>query len=382
MLEKIRCKRFIPYFTLTAVVLVSTMVLWLPFLLRFSHWFGLTIPDSNFLYIYKHYDGPLYIIPAKSFYDPTIIKTLRVDVSLAPTYYAAHLPLYPVFIRLFSYVFGYLKSMVLVNLVFTVILAGFFYYFLKYFRVTNRPVWLTAVFLMLPRFLIVRSVGAPESLFLLTVLLSLFFFERKQYWLAGGFGALATMTKSPGVLLFGAYLLVFIEALVKNRQEKILTVNRLGILLIPVGLLAVFGLYYFRYGDFLAYFHSGNNIHLAYPFAVFNAGQPWVGTAWLEDVVFIFFAYILALFSLSQTSHRSWFYFFLIYFIATTFVQHRDISRYSLPLWPLACVAFSRFIGSKKFVLAALIILPAIYFYGWNFLTFNIMPIGEWQPFI
>ncbi|PIP64483.1 hypothetical protein COW96_02250, partial [Candidatus Roizmanbacteria bacterium CG22_combo_CG10-13_8_21_14_all_33_16] len=73
MRENISLKRFIPYFTLTMIVLVSTLILWLPFILRFSHWLGLSISESNFLYIYKHYDGPLYIIPAKSFYDPEII---------------------------------------------------------------------------------------------------------------------------------------------------------------------------------------------------------------------------------------------------------------------------------------------------------------------
>ncbi len=361
----------------------STLVLWLPFLLRFSQWFGLSITDSNFLYIYKHYDGPLYIIPAKSFYDPAIIKTLRVDVSLLPAYYAAHLPLYPMLIRLFSYCLSYLKSMIFVNILFTIILAGFFYYLLKFFKITKKPLLLTTIFLFLPRFLVVRSVGAPESLFIFFILGSLFFFEKKQYLWAGVFGGLASMTKSPGILLFVSYCLVFIEEQVKVKQQKNeFNWQKLSIILIPIGLLLVFIIYYFQFGDFFAYFHSGDNIHLAFPYAVFNASKPWVGTVWLEDIIFIFFMYLLTVLQLKENKQRSFFYFALVYFVATILIQHRDISRYSLPLWPMACIAFERFFTSKKFLIVAIIILPAIFLYGWNFLTYNVMPIGEWQPFL
>lgn len=86
--------------------------------------------------------------------------------------------------------------------------------------------------------------------------------------------------------------------------------------------------------------------------------------------------------TLRNTKHRSFFYFSLVYLIATMFVQHRDISRYSLPLWPMACIAFENFFTSKTFRIAAMILLPAIFLYAWNFLIQNIMPIGEWQPFL
>ncbi|PJB87944.1 hypothetical protein CO083_04340 [Candidatus Roizmanbacteria bacterium CG_4_9_14_0_8_um_filter_34_12] len=400
------------------IVLVSTLILWLPFILRFSHWLGLSISESNFLYIYKHYDGPLYIIPAKSFYDPEIIKTLRVDISLIPGYYAAHLPLYSLFIRIFSYVFGYLKSMIFTNVFFTVILAGFFYYFIRFFQITKKPLLLATIFLFLPRFLVVRSVGAPESLFILLVLVSLFFFEKKNYLFAGVFGGLATMTKSPGILLFFAYLLAIGEQCLKqnnpvnirnpignglpagrqglprsfdvtsgfarddNNAKFAFNWRWFGLIFIPIGLLLVFILYYFQFGDFFAYFKSGDNIHLVFPYAIFNASKSWVGTAWLEDVLFVFFIYILTVITLRNTKHRSFFYFSLVYLIATTFVQHRDISRYSLPLWPMACIAFESFFTSKKFKIAAMILLPAIFLYAWNFFVQNVMPIGEWQPFL
>ncbi len=368
-------KRILPYFTLILIVLGSTLILWLPFLLR--------LMNLSMLDIYRNYDGPLYVIPAKTLYDIDKIdipgKGLIISLPLHAKYFAAHLPLYPLFIRLFSTILGYLKSMVFVNLLFTVFLAWFFYYFVKTLKLTQRPLVLTAVFLILPRFLVVRSVGSPESLFILLTLFSLFFFEKSNYLLAGLTGGLATMTKSPGILLFVAYTYVVIERIIRTRKFDR---RYFYLLLIPLGLLTVFGIYAVQMKDFFAYFHSGDNIHLVYPFSVFNFKVPWVGTPWLEDVLFYFFMYLLAVVILKDIKYRSVFFFSLVFFIAVTFVQHRDISRYSLALWPLACIAFERFFTSKRFLIVLIILLPAIYLYAWNFLLYNLMPIGDMKPFL
>lgn len=269
--------------------------------------------------------------------------------------------------------------MVGVNLLATIGLVLFFYYLLKKFKLTKNPMILASVMLFLPRFLVVRSAGAPESLFMLLILLSLFFFEKNKFWLAGLFGCLATMTKTPGILLFAGYGLVFVERFIR---EKKINWNWLGITLIPLGLFGVFGIYAIQYKDFFAYFHSGDNIHLVFPFSVFDFQKSWVGTAWLEDVLFYYFLYGLSIFYLKDSKYRSFFYFSLIFFIATLFVQHRDISRYSLPLWPIALIAFEKFFTSKKFLLIGIILLPAIFLFAWNFLLYNVMPISDWSPFL
>jgi hypothetical protein len=384
-------RRIFPYLILALIVILSSLVLW---------------KSVGMLTIYKHYDGPLYVVVAKTFYHPQAIEKLHLEMNLSNKYFAAHLPLYPGLIRLISLIrpigeLRYLKSMVLVNLFSTIGLALFFYYFLWKFKITQNPLLLASVLLFLPRFLVIRTVGAPESLFLLLILLSIFFFEKSKFWLAGLFGGLATMTKSPGILLFGGYCLVFAERLFLSfranrsnsnkeiasthsvpRNEVSISWNWLGILLIPLGLLTVFGIYAIQYKDFFAYFHSGDNIHLVFPYSVFNFQKPWVGTAWLEEIIFYYFIYGLTVYTLKKSKFRSLFYFGLVYFIATLFIQHRDISRYSLPLWPLSLIAFEKLFTSKKFYIVFLILLPAIFLYAWNFLTYNVMPIANWAPFM
>lgn len=370
-----------PYLLIIAVVLVSTIVVWLPFLMKSN---GL-----SFLDIYKHYDGPLYVIPAKTFYNPSAIENLHTELKLPVKYFAAHLPLYPVLIRTVKELIqltglsvnglGYLKSMIGVNILATIGLVLFFYYFLNKFKLTKKPMILVLVMLFLPRFLVVRSVGAPESVFILLIITSLFFFEKNKFWLAGLLGGLATMTKAPGILLFAGYGLVFIERLFKVKKFDW---NWLGILLIPIGLLLVFGIYAVQYGDFFAFFHGNASVPMPHIFSAFNWKAKWVGTAWLEDILFYFFIYGTAVVYLKDSKYRSFFYFSLVFFVATTFIQHRDISRYSLPLWPLASIAFEKFFTSKKFLIIFLILLPAIFLYAWNFLPYNVMPISDWAAFL
>lgn len=384
---KFKDLRIPPYFTLLLIVLGSTLIIWLPFLLRVEQWYTLNFKGQTFQTVYKHFDGPLYIISAKSWYKPEEIQKLPVEIPLPPNYFAAHLPLYPAFIRLFAPVLGYLKSMLFVNVLFSVGLAMFFYYFLKKLKLTEHPLALTMIFLFLPRYLVVRTVGSPESLFLLLILASIFFFEKKNYWLAGLFGGISVLAKSPGILLTFAYGLVFLETLIKEKKfAKIFTDGTmwrwLGIILVPTGFLVLCLIYLSQYGDFWAYFNSGDNIHLVAPFAAFNFQQKWVGTAWLEEIVYYFLMYVLTIVFLKDSKYRSFFYFPLVFITATLFVEHRDIARYSLPIWPFACIAFEKFFTSKKFLMAALIILPGIFIYVWNFLLYNVLPIADWTAYL
>ncbi len=372
-------KRLKPYLMIACIVLISTLLLWTPFLLKTPRWFSLNIVNPSFEYIYKNYDGPLYVVVAKTFYNPRAINQLYLELKTSPYYFAAHLPLYPLTIKLFTLVFSYLQSMVLTNLIFTLILACFFFFWVNKEKLSQKPLFLTVVFLFLPRFYIVRSIGAPESLLILLILASLYCFEKEKYLWAGVLGGLATITKVPAILLFPAYGLALGEKFIRLKKIKWQTI---GLFLIPLSLLAVFGLYQKQYCNFFAYFNKESLVPLVFPFSVFNFQKIWVGTAWLEEIIFYFFVYLLALIKMRNFKYRSFFYFILVFFTALTFVQHRDIARYALPLWPLTCIAFNKFFTSKEFKLASIILFPAICLYAWNYLVFNILPISNWQAFL
>ena len=72
-MEKLYIK-FKPYVFLATIVLLSTFILWLPFLLKSNNWFGLKINNPGFQTIVQNFDGPLYVIPAKTLYNVDMIS--------------------------------------------------------------------------------------------------------------------------------------------------------------------------------------------------------------------------------------------------------------------------------------------------------------------
>lgn len=371
------------------VCLASTALIWLPFFSRLSSFWKIPLPAEGMATIMKNFDGLYYVVIAKSFYNPQIIKSL-VPFNLPVVYYAAHFPLYPLLIRIGGLFINHLWSMLSISVVASLLSAFVFYLFLKEFKLSKEPLWLTIIFLLFPvRWLIVRSVGSPEPLFILFLLTSFYFFKKQNWWFAGIFGALAQLTKPPGVLLFisfGIYLLWQNWQAIK--ENWIQELNRLikiyyPLLLIPLVLLVVSLYYLYIYSDFFAYFHSGDNIHLFWPpLQVFNATAAWVGSYWLEEVIYIYLLGILGVIYLFKQKKYDLGIFTAVFFYTTLFISHRDISRYSLPMFPFILIAFEKFLVRREFKIAFLVILLPIYLYAINFIAGNTLAIADWTPFL
>src|SRR3989344_6922726 len=175
------------WFILAGVAVVSTVALWMAV--------GSKV-------IYQNYDGPYYAVVAKCLYDKECIgKSFSFPLPLE--YYAAHFPLYPTMMRLIGQIgqIGLIRAGVAINLLATIAAAIVMY------KLAGDKLWVALAWLFLwPRMWVVRSVGSPETLFILFILLSLYYFQKKNYLVSGIAGALAVLTKSPGILLFAAYL--------------------------------------------------------------------------------------------------------------------------------------------------------------------------------
>lgn len=260
-------------FTAALVSLIPTIILWLPFLLRLETFWNIPLPSGGLSTIIANYDGPLYIVVAKTLYNAQSIKQL-FSFPLPVEYYAAHFPLFPLLIRAVAPVFGYPYALITVTLVSSALVFYFFYLLAKTKTNDENALALTLFFALFPaRWLVVRSVGSPEPLFIASIIASIYYFDQKKYLKAGIWGALAQATKSPGILLFVAYLGALLAPKLKQvasttfaNWQKIADFKKTWpIFLIPAALIAVFGIFKFTLGDFLAYFHSGDNIHLLFP---------------------------------------------------------------------------------------------------------------------
>ena len=354
--------------------LVLTIIIWLPHYLSLNNFFGLNF-NQGLGAIYKNYDGLEYVVIAKTFYQPELIA--KIPQSLSASYYAAHFPGYAILILALSPILGFLKSMLFISLLFTLFSTWAFYFLVLDFKLSNHPLYLSMLFLILPaRWVIVHSIGSAEPIFIFFIITSLYFFLK--YELHKNYSALiisalcglgAQITRPPGILLFIALALYL-----AYKKRNFLTY--LPLIIIPLGLLGVFTLYSFAYQDFWAYFHSGDNIHLSFPpFQVFNKHQFWVGEIWLEDIIYIFLiGFSGGLLLLKQKLYPLAF-FVLVYLGASTLVVHRDIARYTLPIFPFLIIAFEKVLISREFKIVLVILSLAIYLYSQNFLIENVAPI-------
>lgn len=356
---------------LALLAVVSTGLVWLPFLAGFG---------GGIFSLFANYDGPNYLVIVKTWYDPQLIRT-QFSLPLPVEYYPAHWPGYPLTVALVDAAVSGPWASLLATLAASVAAVSVFYLFIARLKLTAQPFWLAVVFLFLPaRYLAVRSIGSPEPLFTAALLASLYFFIKKRWWLAGLFGALAQLTKSPGILLFIAYTLLLGWEAVKTKK---IPWKAYPLALIPLTVLAVFGFYYLQTGNPLAYFQSGDNFHLVFPpFQAFNSARTWLGDFWLEDMVYVYLLGALSFFLLVKQKRIELAAFVGVFYTATLFVAHRDLARYSLPLAPFYLIAFAPFLEKREFKLAFVVILGAIYMYAFNFLANNTAPVADWTPYL
>lgn len=385
-------KALLDLIIISFATLILTALVWLPHLLKVN-FYGLDF-SNGFDTIYRNFDGLNYVVIAKTLYNPDLIS--NYPTLLPANYFAAHFPGYPLLILLFAPLLGFLKSMLFVSLLFTILSAIAFYFLVRDFKLSNNPLFLSLVFLILPaRWLIVHSVGSPEPVFIFFVITSLYFFMRfeqlnlkRDIFLAALFGMFSQIIRPPGVLLFIALSLYILWKICKGDKADIVEQSiksvqtYYSLLLIPIGLLLVFFWYSISYGDFFAYFKSGDNIHLTLPpYQVFNVNQYWVGSIWLEDIIYIFlFGFLGGVYLFKQKLYPLTF-FVLTYLVASVLVAHRDISRYTLPIFPFILIAFEKVLISKEFKIVLAIVALAIYLYAQNFLIANTAPIPNLNIF-
>lgn len=389
---------------LIIATIAITLAVWLPHLLRLN-FYGLNFAEG-FNTIYRNFDGMEYVIIAKTFYNERAIAALPQE--LPHTYYAAHFPLYSLLILVSEPVLGQLKSMLFVSVLSTIAAAIAFYFLVRDFKLTREPLWLSLVFLVLPaRWLIAHSVGSSEPTFIFFTITAIYFFlkyeeKRGSYFLklgqkrdyvfilfTGIFGLLAQFTRPPGILLFGSFVIYILwKNYNKNLNYFIKNIFKsipvyFPLILIPIGLLSIFFLYQIVYNDFFAYFHSGDNIHLSFPpFQIFNSNQYWVGSIWLEDIIYIYILGLLAgLLLLKNQILKPMGVYVLTLIIASLFIAHRDISRYVLPVFPFALIAFEKVLISKEFKIVLTVAGLGIYLYAQNFLLANTAPYPNPQIF-
>lgn len=379
-MDKLTNKKWI----LVLLAVSSVFLVWLPFYLRLSNFWGLNFSEGVFA-LWKNFDGPNYLIIAKTWYDKLLIST-NFSNPLPLEYYPAHWPFYPLIIFLFNFLLPGPWAMLFAGLLGVVVFYVVLYKFLVRFGASNKQaLWLGVTSLILPaRWIALRSVGSPEGWFMAFVLLALMAYKDKKYWIAGLWGALAQLTKSPAILLFAGFGLYELIQVIKKQKKMVVAIsNWLKTALIPLSVLLVFGFYFLRTGNFWAYFHSGDNFHLFWPpFSLFGKGGVWVGDFWLEGIIWLWLLYGVGTARLWLQNKKMLASFAGIFFASTLFIAHRDLSRYIMPIFPLMLLGYKDVLSKKEFKWVLGIIAIPAFLFALNFILNNMAPVADWAPYL
>jgi len=343
------------YLTLASLAILSSIILFIPFWIT-----------GDFDTVFRQWDGPNYAYVAKTLYD------IPVDHPLTPygttqAYFACHLPIYPMTIRLFSFM-GYNNAMIFTTLLYTVLATLTFYQLLKETKAVESPVWSAFISLFIPaRYLLTHSIGATESTFLFFTFASLLSYHRGHYVLAFFFGGLMSITRIVGILIGGAYFIM----LIKDGKWKQLPWLLIG----AVPLLLTFTFHYYQFGDFFAYFSWNNSLIHSIPADIFKY---YATTGDAQSAEFYLVMYGLYGCGVALLWRKQLFFWYAaIMYTFCLFIFHQDVSRYLIPIAPFALViAYDQILTRKEIRIVFIPMLVLVYIYVYNMMHHNL--IVEW----
>jgi hypothetical protein len=317
---------------------------------------------GNMETIYRYWDGPSYLTIALDGY--------RAGSPVAPgtgtPRIVAHLPLYPMAVRAFAFV-GPERALLVVSILCTIAAALIFYRLARDVWKVPSPGFLALLFLLLPpRWLLYRSVGASEPLFLALVLGSIWCFETRKWGAACALAGLASLTRVSGVMILPAYATL----LLARGQRRALP----WLLLIPAGLAGYLLYCKERFGDFLAPFEPNlDKISSPVPFAFLK----WlIGVGHHHQAEF--YILLALVYAVGITRLRAfpvpmaYAGFQLLFYL---FISSEDWSRYFLAFAPFALILGYRDVLDTRPVRWILPgYLAASLYYIWNVIPTNLCP--------
>ncbi len=348
-------------------MLLSTLAVYLPF------WF------EDISVIVRHWDGPLYLYIAKTFY---VVPPDHPFASALPaTYYAAEFPLYPILIRIMTWftLGNYPSAMILATLISSMAATCLFYQLLKEWRLVKSPLWTAVLFCFVPaRWLLSHSIGSSEPLFFCLIFAVFLAHRRQKHLWTFVCLSLAAICRPPGVLLVGTVGIFYLM----ERRWKLF-------FLLPITLLSLIGLFAYHYvvlGDFLASFHVHSTMGFVssatnqssvnpYPLAIyrFYAARPN-----FHSTEVYLLLYVLSLIGvLALWKQKQLFIFSLIYFVFVCFLFNYDLSRFLLPIMPFTIlIAFDEIFSRRSF---RIVVFPFYVYLAYTFVK-GFLPLAVCRP--
>jgi Gpi18-like mannosyltransferase len=347
-------------------------------------YYGLFTPQGM-SYVYRNWDGPGYLVVAKTMYDVDLINKINPFPFLKATHYSFQFPLYPVMIRMFSFI-GWNESMIFSS-TFSALLFSLALYFLvkEVFPKANaRMVAVLSIFYT-PRWFIVNHVGSTEPLMVFLITLFMIFYLKKRFVWSAVALALAQLTKPQGIVFFVGIALYYAARIVVSlfRKKSPLPLIRefVPYLIVPLALCGIFALYQYRFGNFFVFMGNEALPTLQWPplkvllsptIFYFNVG---FFTGWKEIIVITYVLYFIPIMILFEKKLQFFGVVALTYFLPVLLFNQADMPRFIIPMMPFAFLGYAEGLSNKSIYRGLLLCLPMVFLYAIGYINYNLAPL-------
>lgn len=278
-----------------------------------------------------------------------------------PSYFACHLPGFPVIIRLFSYItFGnYVYADILAIIFSSLLLVYAYRRLLIAYDCVQDPTFSTMMISCFPiRLSIYHSIGASEPLFVAYVCFAFIFykFDKYLFMIFAVWGGCFTRIEGMaiGATIGFCYLIRF------------RLVKAIGMFSTFISTAALLLLHHVKFGDYLAYIHfnSGNQKLIRWPpFNEVLYGSRGNNLHQVHSFIDYYFPALIGTLAILPVAAPVSF-FSLLYLVYVSFLYHLDLVRYSIPSTIFAFIIgydslISNFIGN----LSLKILFPFYYLF-------------------
>ena len=328
--------------------------------------------------LYRYWDGPMYIVVAKTLYRIPWENPITDVYGWPPEAFAPFLLAYPLAIRAVAPILGYPWGMICLTVLSSAVAAILFYHMVRDLGLSQNPLGLAIWFLFVPyRWLVYRSVGATESMFLALTMLSLWMFIRHRYALSFLAAAVACVTRIQGLLLVPTYLLLILTDPEDNLLPKMLQFA--GIVAIPSLLCLNFWLHDRAFGNPLAYLAVNNEMVRLSPLwkmLDFARNSPFLAGAMGSQLFLVLYAITLIglvrLWSIDKSHVLFTYALFGLLFL--TLIADEDLARFLIPIAPFTWILGFRDVWhDRKMAWAFPLVVALTYAYTWQLLPTNTM---------
>lgn len=302
----------------------------------------------GWLSVISYWDGPNYIYAGICLYNVPPNNLWTQSFRYPPSYFACHLPGFPLAIRLLStLVFNnFAIGAHLAILVISCLLVYVFRRLLSIYNCSSDPAFTALLLIFFPlRLTIYHTVLASEPLFVLYVSLSFIFLKTNQMLPLCLSICGACITRIEGLAIFGTIGLCYLL------RFDILRAIVVGFC--AVAPFSVILLHKIKFNDWLAYVHFNQNsqglLRFSPFFEIINHFKFNSDIIYANSATYLFYPFIIGTILLYFVS-VPFAVFSTVYVLFVSMIFHMDIFRYAIPGFVFALfVGFDPIISSPQF---------------------------------